>query len=419
MQLSPDGAFWTALATATTDNDGRATARVRMGIAAGTGRVLVAAPTLGLLDTASFTIEPGVARSLVMAPKDTVVSVGGVLTLRGALRDRFGNARLDAVSYSVSSTRATVAGSVLSGATFGRVRVTARVGSMQDFGDVSIVPRGTIAAYTAMENSGQRLTLYTFDVDGGNLRAVVPTERSAGFYGSMPASWSPDGKTLVFHDFKGDLTTAIYTVDVRTGAARRLVPLADQLAQESFPVTTRDGAWVYYDGAATADAARAGEATLYRIRPDGSGRELVGPSGAYQDAPSPSPDGAKIVSVGSAAGVGQAALGNLQVLTVATRQLTSLGVQGNPPAWSPVGDQIAFVNPNGSVYVVGADGSGLRAVTSTQQYLSRLAWSPDGKYLIVSRGRARVYVIDVATGEEVPVPITIGDYGFVVTAWTP
>jgi TolB protein len=60
------------------------------------------------------------------------------------------------------------------------------------------------------------------------------------------------------------------------------------------------------------------------------------------------------------------------------------------PAWSPDGKQIAFMNsPNGEanpdsfgLYVIGADGSGLKRLAENEKIAALPAWSPDGKRLL-------------------------------------
>jgi WD40-like Beta Propeller Repeat len=75
------------------------------------------------------------------------------------------------------------------------------------------------------------------------------------------------------------------------------------------------------------------------------------------------------------------------------------GHNNNFPAWSPDGTKIAFASSQGQlkVYVMEADGSGLRRITDspTTTYESDPAWSPDGKRLAFSRGRGDIYTIKV------------------------
>jgi TolB protein len=86
------------------------------------------------------------------------------------------------------------------------------------------------------------------------------------------------------------------------------------------------------------------------------------------------------------------------------------------PRWSPDGTHIAFMSTRGfelggdlgpfpgHVYVVGADGTGLRQVT-TEPLTSSLGpedWSPDGRTLLVGRTASGIdlFALDVETGSE-------------------
>jgi Tol biopolymer transport system component len=88
---------------------------------------------------------------------------------------------------------------------------------------------------------------------------------------------------------------------------------------------------------------------------------------------------------------------------------TDLNWQGDP-AWSPGGDQIAFVaaqEPGGSsgprplLFVVRPDGSGLADITPLQlrgQYVSLPTWSPDGSELALAANDA-IWIVS-ADGRE-------------------
>ena len=70
------------------------------------------------------------------------------------------------------------------------------------------------------------------------------------------------------------------------------------------------------------------------------------------------------------------------------------------PAWSPNGRKIAFASErdgNSEIYVMNADGSGQRSLTGNLAYDGDPAWSPDGqKITFVSNrdGRYEVYVMN-------------------------
>ena len=113
-------------------------------------------------------------------------------------------------------------------------------------------------------------------------------------------------------------------------------------------------------------------------------------------------------------------------MDLSTRTVRPLRLKGERPRWSPVGDQVAFVDAQ-SVWLVRPDGTGLRRVTlSDRQYLAGLTWSTEGHWLLahaVIKGLgSTVVVIVVETGMELPLGFTKGlwesDNG-PVPAWRP
>jgi TolB protein len=81
----------------------------------------------------------------------------------------------------------------------------------------------------------------------------------------------------------------------------------------------------------------------------------------------------------------------------------TLARRGNAPAWSPDGQRIAFLSAT-KLYVANADGSGHRTLTRLERDggLASLAWSPDGRKLLflvepINRGCgycSRLYVLN-------------------------
>ncbi len=73
------------------------------------------------------------------------------------------------------------------------------------------------------------------------------------------------------------------------------------------------------------------------------------------------------------------------------------------PAWSPDGEQIAFASRRDGrshIYVMSADGSGTRQLTSGKHDDTAPAWSPDGKWIAFARD-GRLYLMSPA-GKQAP-----------------
>jgi TolB protein len=112
------------------------------------------------------------------------------------------------------------------------------------------------------------------------------------------------------------------------------------------------------------------------------GVPLAGPEGA--GFPSYSPDGSHVV---------YRVLGSEQGLRIrsgdgAVRTLTT--AWDNFPAWSPHGDRIAFTRLEGNafvIYTIRPDGSGLRRLTARKGTDAHPVWSPDGRWIAFVSGR--------------------------------
>jgi Tol biopolymer transport system component len=98
-------------------------------------------------------------------------------------------------------------------------------------------------------------------------------------------------------------------------------------------------------------------------------------------------------------------------------------------SWSPDGTMLAFTSfqqgTDLDVFVVRPDGTGLRAVVESQFTEHRPQWSPDGTRIAFERwpvrdrdpGTADIYVVDLETGEIVPL-VTSPGYDTAI-AWSP
>ena len=146
---------------------------------------------------------------------------------------------------------------------------------------------------------------------------------------------------------------------------------------------------------------REGSADIYRMRPDGSARELLVGGPAFDDQAALSPDGRQLAFVSDRGG--QA---DIWLLNLRTRALTNVTRHSGGdfrPCWSPDGRWLAFSSDRDSsnprlsfsvmhsttIYVVRPDGSDLRRIGEAGGFEGSPSWSRDGKAVVF-------YVADIA-----------------------
>jgi Tol biopolymer transport system component len=378
--------------TSVVDQTGRATVLISFGIGAGPGRLAVSVPTLGIQDTARFTITPGNAVGAAVVPSDTVVVVGGSYTARGGAVDRWRNLRPDPVTWSGTGTGVTVASSGQVTATaVGRygIAVTGSAGTAS--GSLSVVPLGRLVVTST--NSLQT-TLSTMDTDGSH--ETIVTTADHGSQGVLPA-WIPGTNTIVYMSFTGAHT--LYTVTPPGTATRFIAAPPPTMTQQVTPRPTADGKWVYF-GALDSRCSTGGGYCVARARVDGSAPELVISTSSSE--PAPSPDGSKVAYL-SAAG--------MKVFDVATRTESTWTITGYWPAWSPDGTRIAYLAASGALSVMSPDGTGATTLSPVIPMEGPIAWSSDGKW-VLGRSNGAPALIDPNTGVVLRITYPIGRFAW-------
>lgn len=190
-------------------------------------------------------------------------------------------------------------------------------------------------------------------------------------------AWSPDGKRIVFTSER-DGNAEVYIMNKDGSNQTRLT---DSPENEHFPRWSPDGQKIAFSR--TIDNAN----DLYVINVDGTGlTRLTDTPKTTEDYPDWSPDGKSILY--SAFGVVEAGIYVMNADGSDARLL--IGGPLHYPRWSPDGKYIAFDGEPGisnfEIFIINADGSGMRQVTSHPQgpggYNKCPSWSPDGRRLV-------------------------------------
>ena len=231
------------------------------------------------------------------------------------------------------------------------------------------------------------------------------------------ADTGPARHQVLFNRYQTPVMT-VFIADADGANARALVP---DWGLEYSPFFSPDGQWVVFT------AEPAGQADVYRIRPDGSGIEQLTDHPSFDDQGALSPDGRTLAFVSTRA----RGTADVWLLDLASRTASNLTdhPSGNfRPRWSPDGAWIAFTSDRDAepgdqpgmwehlqstgVYLVRPDGTGLRRLTGLGGVAGSPSWSADGRRLLFyetdpvgaylaksGRSRTELVSVDVATGE--------------------
>lgn len=198
------------------------------------------------------------------------------------------------------------------------------------------------------------MAIYTINADGSGLTKLTDFEAD-----TRNLAWSPDGKRVALDARAGD--DFEFLVMSADGTAR--TKILDNPSESLHIAWSPDGGRISFV------TNRGDGQQLFVINPDGSGlRSLGGITGHVW-----SPDGKRIATEG------------IDVVNADGSGRTRItDIPGSNPNWSPDGERIVFVSstsgPSGShIYLVDADGTGLKQLTNEAANDTSPLWSPDGK----------------------------------------
>lgn len=386
---------YTNFATGETDGAGRAAVLVQMGPIAGPARIAVSVPTLGVEDTARYTVLPGQPSAILIMPADTAIYVGSSYTIRGGVVDRWNNARTDPVVYTATPGVSVSSSGAVTASTIGRYTLTGTAGGASAVIHLSVIPQGTVAA---LAGGSDGLHIITINLDGSGFHDVVGGVKDGGI-GPRPR-WVPGTSTIIYTDYVGGLQQ-LRTVDANGKVSPFFSTPPATMTHQAEPSPSASAPVLYfsaYDSRCVSGSAYC----VFRSGIDGTSPELLGDVIAPGDVnphPSASPDGSKVAFVTSGL--------QIKVFDYTTRTVSAWNVAGNYPSWSPDGTQIAYATQyGGPLHLINADGTNQRVISSGNRSYpeSPVAWSPDSKWIIGQDFQfGTLDIIEVATGNVLPI----------------
>jgi TolB protein len=154
---------------------------------------------------------------------------------------------------------------------------------------------------------------------------------------------------------------------------------------------------------------------------DGRNWKITAALKAGGSMPQWSPDGKLIAFVSAATGYQEIYI--MYADGSGVRQVTRLNAISGDPSWSPDGSAISFftgTNANTQIATMKPDGSSLKQLTGSLGHNGHPRWSPDGKWIAFwsnRSGKEQIYIIDSAGTQEMQ--LTEGTFNNENPTWSP
>ena len=240
-------------------------------------------------------------------------------------------------------------------------------------------PHGHRLAYWSVVG-GQR-DLWTIRADGTDPQRI--TNDATVDWGPV---WAPDGKHLYFTSNRGgSMNLWRVAIDEATGKALAAPePITVPAQFVAYLSISADGRRLLYGSLDLTSQ-------VFRMAFDPAAGKVVGApmpvtmGSRFWFFAAPSPDGEWVAMCSM---LGQEDIYVVRADGTGLRQLTNDAANDRGPEWSPDGKRLAFFSNRGgeyNVWMIDADGSNLQQITHAAGGMAHPIWSPDGKRLIAQR----------------------------------
>ena len=231
---------------------------------------------------------------------------------------------------------------------------------------------------------------YTVGTDGGH-RTDLGIDASC-------ADWFPDGRRILVTDDASGFPLRPAVVSPEGSLIARLGATRDPGLNLGCGDVSPDGSRLVLEGFNDADAARRNG--IYSVSATDGG-DLLRLTKGFDGYPRYSPDGSEVVFLRTKTGVAPEGAGALFVVGAdgtGLRRITPWGAAFLQQDWSPDGDWIVFQRPYGELFVVHPDGTDLHRVPLALPAgagARQPTWSPDGDWIAFSVHQDRAATIYV------------------------
>lgn len=262
--------------------------------------------------------------------------------------------------------------------------------------------------------------IFVMDWDGANPRQVT----RHGTISQSP-TWSWDGRDIAYSSFAYHANQKTRNIDLFT---------YDLESGKRFAISYRTGvnsgaSYMPDDRHLLLTLTNGGKADIYRMTVDGRSTEKVTNARANElnVEPVPSPDGSKIAFSSDRSGNAMIYVMNADGSGV--KRLTIAGKYNSSPAWSPDGKKIAFAGYDAShfdIFLMNSDGTNMSRLTSAAKKNGKMSnneeptFSPDGRNIIFTSDRTGKYQLYITSLDgENERRLTFDDHEYFKPRWSP